>query len=419
MQTSDSVVDPIVAQHAEQASFLWTLYARAGHAPHLTLRELARLSDRIDAHLDGLRVAGEAGWKACEAPIAEADPGGFFTRMVLAIEAKDAQRIDAILSLADAAPLQAALISAFGWISASFLQGTVKGLLNSTSPFRRRVGIACCVMHGADPGQALRVAVTDEDPILRATALSAVGELGRTDLDAMCNHYLNDQDAVCRFDAARSAVLLGNRGAALEALTRIGLEPAASRASAFRLMLQAISVSASHAVLQQVAGDPQRLRWLIEGSGIAGDPKYVPWLIGHMTNQKTARLAGEAFGLIAGVEHGDSKLGGERPKNLESGPNDDPEDPNVDMDPDEGLPWPDPRKIEDWWASNNRRFTPGTRYFKGAPITREHCIAVLKNGLQRQRVLAAHYLCLLDPGTPLFNTSAPAWRQQRLLAKMG
>jgi hypothetical protein len=46
------------------------------------------------------------------------------------------------------------------------------------------------------------------------------------------------------------------------------------------------------------------------------------------------------------------------------------------------------------------------------------CIDVLKNGYQRQRILAAHYLCLLDPGTPLFNTSAPAWRQQRLLARM-
>ena len=54
----------------------------------------------------------------------------------------------------------------------------------------------------------------------------------------------------------------------------------------------------------------------------------------------------------------------------------------------------------------------------GRARTRAHCIDVLKNGYQRQRILAAHYLCLLDPGTPLFNTSAPAWRQQRLLAKM-
>ena len=54
----------------------------------------------------------------------------------------------------------------------------------------------------------------------------------------------------------------------------------------------------------------------------------------------------------------------------------------------------------------------------GAPVTREHCIAVLKTGNQRQRILAAHYLSLLEPGTPLFNTGAPAWRQQRLLAGM-
>jgi uncharacterized protein (TIGR02270 family) len=88
------------------------------------------------------------------------------------------------------------------------------------------------------------------------------------------------------------------------------------------------------------------------------------------------------------------------------------------MDPDDGLPWPDPEKIKNWWAKNSSRFTPGQRYFIGAPVTRAHCIDVLKNGYQRQRILAAHYLCLLEPGTPLFNTSAPAWRQQKLLAGM-
>ena len=144
----------------------------------------------------------------------------------------------------------------------------------------------------------------------------------------------------------------------------------------------------------------------------------MPWLIGHMANEKTARLAGAAFSLITGVDFGKSGLEGERPETFESGPNDDPDDPNVDMDPDDELPWPDRQKIENWWASNETRFQKGTRYFMGAPVTRKHCIDVLKNGYQRQRILAAHYLCLLEPGTPLFNTSAPAWRQQRLLATM-
>jgi uncharacterized protein (TIGR02270 family) len=116
---------------------------------------------------------------------------------------------------------------------------------------------------------------------------------------------------------------------------------------------------------------------------------------------------------------GRSGLEGKRPDGFESGPNDDPDDPNVDMDPDDGLPWPDVQKVEKWWAANGSRFQKGQRYFMGAPIARDHCIDVLKNGYQRQRILAAQYLCLLEPGTPLFNTGAPAWRQQRSLAKMG
>jgi hypothetical protein len=82
------------------------------------------------------------------------------------------------------------------------------------------------------------------------------------------------------------------------------------------------------------------------------------------------------------------------------------------------LPWPDPQKIAAWWHSNGSRFTPGTRYFTGGPPTWEHCLVVLKDGYQRQRIAAAQYLCLLRPGTPLFNAAAPAWRQKRRLDQM-
>jgi uncharacterized protein (TIGR02270 family) len=160
------------------------------------------------------------------------------------------------------------------------------------------------------------------------------------------------------------------------------------------------------------------MRWVTSGSGIVGDPAYIPWLIKHTADDTLARLAGEAFTLITGADLALLDLERKPPENFESGPNDDPDDPNVALDPDEGLPWPDQAKVQAWWDANASRFQPGQRYFMGAPVTREHCIDVLKNGYQRQRILAAHYLCLLEPGTPLFNTSAPAWRQQKLLAQM-
>ena len=137
-----------------------------------------------------------------------------------------------------------------------------------------------------------------------------------------------------------------------------------------------------------------------------------------MASVATGRIAGEAFTLITGADLALLDLERKPPENFESGPNDDPDDPNVDMDPDDGLPWPDVKKVEAWWQANQNRFQKGTRYFMGQPVTKEHCIHVLKTGYQRQRILAAQYLCLLEPGTPLFNTAAPAWRQQRLLAAM-
>jgi uncharacterized protein (TIGR02270 family) len=212
-------------------------------------------------------------------------------------------------------------------------------------------------------------------------------------------------------------VLLGRRGDALYVL-RSSPFPGSLRERAFRLAIQALTVSEAHQVLQSLAKEPSQLRLLLKGSGIVGDVTYVPWLIGNMSDGQTARLAGEAFSLITGTDLALLDLERKPPENFESGPNDDPDDSNVEMDPDDGLPWPDAAKIKDWWAKNSNRFTPGQRYFMGAPVTHAHCIDVLKNGYQRQRILAAHYLCLLDPGTPLFNTSAPAWRQQKLLAQM-
>jgi uncharacterized protein (TIGR02270 family) len=157
---------------------------------------------------------------------------------------------------------------------------------------------------------------------------------------------------------------------------------------------------------------------VIENSGVGGDPTFVPWLITQMVDPNDSRAAGEAFSFITGVDLALLDLERKPPENFESGPNDDPDDPNVEMDPDEGLPWPDVKKVEDWWHANAGRFQKGTSYFMGQPVTKEHCIHVLKTGYQRQRILAAQYLCLLEPGTPLFNTAAPAWRQQRLLAAM-
>ena len=182
--------------------------------------------------------------------------------------------------------------------------------------------------------------------------------------------------------------------------------------------MQLLNREAIREVLLPLARDGTSTRWAIIGAGISGDPTYVTWLIGLMGDEKLSRAAGEAFSLITGADLVLLNLERRAPEGVESGPNDDPSNPDVELDPDDGLPWPDPARVQAWWGGNGARFAAGNRYFVGEPLGREHCIEVLKSGYQRQRVLAAHYLCLLEPGTVLFNTSAPAWRQQQQLAAM-
>jgi uncharacterized protein (TIGR02270 family) len=146
-----------------------------------------------------------------------------------------------------------------------------------------------------------------------------------------------------------------------------------------------------------------------------GDPEHVPWLIERMDAPRLARPAGEAFAMITGVNIACQSLDCLRPEGFESGPGDDPADENVEMDPDENLPWPDRDKIAAWWKKHESDFTPGTRYLLGKPISEEWLEHVLRHGYQRQRAAAALELAIRRPGTPLFDVCAPGFRQQELL----
>lgn len=64
------ILREIIRQHAEMAAFLWTVYdynlRHPGKNPEMDDDRMARLVERLEAHLDGLRVAGKAGQKIAQ-----------------------------------------------------------------------------------------------------------------------------------------------------------------------------------------------------------------------------------------------------------------------------------------------------------------------------------------------------------------
>ena len=420
----DQLVAPpilgLIAQHVDEAAALRRQRTRLVRAPHIRLHGLRRHDERIAAHIDGIAVAGDVGRGLAHAASAQPGGGEVFTSALVAIGSNDGATIERLLGLGRAsADASRGLVSAFGWASAADLRGLTRTLLVSRDPDARALGLAACALHQVDPGAALSAsALTDTHQPLAARALDVAGRMGRVDLMGACLTRTHADDPM-RLHAARAALMLGDRRGAVEALQGWTMEPSSDQgAAAIEALVLANAPAPTHTMLQALASQPHAMRVLIRSAGLSGQTRYLPWLVEQCADTRHARLAADAFALITGVDMDAAQLTAPRPEGAESGPNDDPIDVDVALDPDEDLAWPDAAKVARWWHANAARLDPAQRWFVGAPLTLAQCTAVLRNGMQRQRVVAALHRTLLAPGTPVFNVAAPAWRQQRLLASL-
>jgi uncharacterized protein (TIGR02270 family) len=408
----------VVAQHAEDAAFLWSSRDRAVRAPHYYLKDLMRLDERVEANIDGLRVAGATGWDLAAKAMEQEGPGEIFAAAGLAFESKDAKRIDSALKGAADSVLSRAIVSALGWMRFDDAKPALETLVRSERAELRRIAIAAYAAHRVDPCEPLRQAVADADPSLQSRALKAAGELGRTDLAYTIVRFISATEESCRVHAAWSAARLGLRDRdVLDALRAIADASGPYAETALQMALRCLRLDEAHTWLSAMLRDPKRLRFGVTGLGLVGDPARVSELIGYMQVEEVSRVAGEAFSMITGVDLKYFDLDRPKPETFEAGPTDNPADADVAMDADEDLPWPSPELVRKWWDKHQEQYQPGIRYLRGKPIEPTALADALKNGYQRQRVAATLELGLLRPSDPMFEVRAPGRRQNEALAR--
>jgi uncharacterized protein (TIGR02270 family) len=412
---STAIIEEVVDQYFEEASFLWERRDLAVTAPDYSLMDLAELDERVEAHIDGLRVAGDHGWALCEAGLTEDEPGAVFTATVIAFETGDEKRTELVIGVGSKSRAAfRGMVSGLGWMDDNPFNSVIEGLVSNKSRHCRRLGIAACGIRRLDPREYLDQALNSSDLFLKALALKTAGELKRQDLLPLIRSELQHENHLCRFEAARSALLLGDYSA-LKTMGQFVQTPSSFRIPAMQIALRMLDTQAAQSLLKTISKDREHMRDVLTGMGISGDPFYIPTLLQQMEIPEMARVAGEAFCMITGVDLADTGLEGAWPDGFEAGPNDDTEDENVEMDMDEDLPWPDVNLSRHWWQQHNGQFEPGTRYLSGGAVTPGHCKSVLKNGKQRHRNGAALELALSEPATPFFNTKAPGHRQHKNL----
>jgi len=421
------VVAVVVQQHAEEAALLRHVRSVLVRAPHVGLLRLGRLDERLAAHLDGLAVAGSAGRALCVAALERPGAGEVFALTVLALEGREPALLERLLALWPALPeARRGMISAFGWVPAEALQGVVRGLLASAPGPALELGIEACRLHQVDPGEVLTAALASTIPTLRVAAARAAGELGRVDLLPLLQHVADDEPPAVQFWRAWAACLLGDREKALETLAAIALGDGHWSERAWPVLMAASTPAQADAWAQGASQAARALgagsaaqRRLVRALALSGDLRFVPWLMARMSEPALARLAGEAFQWVTGADLAMLDLETLNPPAGYSPPDD--ADDDGALDEDDSLPWPDPARVQAWWAREHaglEAIAGGGRLFLGRPMNAQTARQVLADGTQRQRAHAAWLSSLLQPGRCVFQVAAPVARQLRALAKL-
>ena len=407
----------VLSVHAEEAAFLWGQRYQALGEPHYTLQDLVDLDERIEAHVDGVRVAGPAGWAQVLEELTWHEPGEVFLASVLAFESGVTDRVERILDVGLGDPeLARGVKSALGWLPWKTTSEHATRLTERSDSLGRSVGLRAFGLQRLDPGTLLAPALESPDPIVRVAALRTAGEVGRRDLVGPVLERSTSKDQAEMFWAGWAGVLLGDKEAAraLFAVASRGDHPYRSRAA--DLLARSMPLERTlhwFRLLTETDGDRPLACVVARASG---SPAVIPWLLEAMSEPELARAAGEAFSSITGADLAYLDLEAETPEGFEAGPTEDPADAAVGLDRDEDLPWPDGDRVAEWWAELRGRLNPESRYLTGHPLDPWACARVLVDGKQRDRAAAALELVLAAPGRPLMEIRARGRDQRRALA---
>lgn len=337
-----AVIRAIVDRHLEEAATLWPLRDRAALSPSYARTELAELDERIEAHLDGLRVGGDESWAVVEEALDYQDVGEVFAAAQLALATQELEELAPVLDTAASdTTLRRGLVAALAWTPLAHLEPALAALLDRHSPPPLALlGIAGATAHGRDPGPVLARALEVAHAPLRARALRAAGQLGRVDLLDAVRAAATDPSPEIRFWAAWSATLLGDRSL-LTTLWDLGASDFEDRDRALWLAARVSEPRAAIAELERLRARDERARSAVLGFGVVGDQSALAHVLDAMTVQDLARAAGTAFTMITGLPIAGA-LEADRPEGFEDGPTDDPDDDDVALPPDIDMPWPDP-----------------------------------------------------------------------------
>ncbi|ADV15347.1 hypothetical protein EN962_13025 [Mesorhizobium sp. M7A.F.Ca.CA.001.09.2.1] len=291
------IVKDIVRQHAELAAFLWAQRDTLAAEDPPEGNVVDGVGRRLEANLDGLRIAGVAAWPFIEAAYEDfPEKGELFLFTWLAIEQGSDNKIRQAVELGRASDDDArGLVGALAWHKAETISPLVRRWISAQDAFLRYLAVAACREHGVDPKALLTNLMRDPDVRVRANSLHLAGVLQRLDLVHEVAGALDADDGSVRLWAAWTLNELDRGDLARAELRKVAATNGPNAPTALRALIKAGPQDDVRAFMGGLLKSPDTASLAVRGAGMLGDRSILPWLVQQMRIPALAAAAGGAL----------------------------------------------------------------------------------------------------------------------------
>jgi uncharacterized protein (TIGR02270 family) len=299
------LIPELLIVHAEELGFLWERRRRSINSPMTTVRDLSELSERIEAHTQGLLIAGDSLPDHLAAGLSATERDQVFASAYPLLRTGDSKIAQCVATAFGEAMAErlAGLRDALSLAGIAHIKPAMRHLLETGDAAHAAAAAAVLVSHKhLDPVPArLAALAADADPEVATLAWQVVAALGnveipieRTYVDAIKGQHAGVRDAAIGAAVWRGEFWVsGVMRRLAEDGDPVGLNwfAAIAGADAAPIMQNALS--------RPIKG--------ISRSRIAaryGNPALMPLILEEMSSDDalTASAAGEAFTRIAGID---------------------------------------------------------------------------------------------------------------------
>lgn len=413
-------IPPLIRRHAEDAAFYWGLLDTSINAPRLSLDGLTRFVDMLDAHLEGLKVAGQDGWEPCLAALERwRKPADAFVCAHQAFSLNEAGAMEALSVQLRARPdeLLRGAISALAWLPPEQALPIVQQWTGPDSEVIDQVAaLRAAALIDADAASLLAQPVErfldSQDTHVRAAACRVAATMPqRAPLSAALTTCLGDPAIAVRAEAAIALHALGRQAPRHDSDADIALAEAFWQCVVEQVaMLKEATGWYRHQALRRLRRWVQHLATMIPPGhdnipalldfmpprislhfiACHGDPAHLGYAVAAMSHPETSRYAGWVWQSLTGVDLESAGLS--LPESALPADSAGISDARVDAD--HGLPLPDAEAIARYSTAS---LPVRQRCLAGQVLTPIVALTLLDTAPQAQRSVATHFLRQCDP----------------------